>query len=429
MSCPFVTSGKNPGNTRHWSPAPTQLTSHSPSGPVPMNSMVVIQIWDIWQTTWDAAELFTSLAPSSPINFVNPGPVLIPPLTLNNLKNTNSGNYWNILQQMFSPQDGANAAGFSYLCVPIGGSNFSANVYSFDDVSRDTSFSNFNINNAPSYLFLVINDISVNPILKNCAHPSPLGPDCAVESDPTYLLKAMQGFENIGIPIFAISVQNEPQNSNPTYPTSTLTPATEGQIGAGLRTLLNNNGLSGVKIIGYEHNWNNAATYPVQLMQDDGAAFEGVAFHFYALAQASKAIIPKNVGGPWGQRIQVSVAGSLNWALRVGAYATGRVSSSDWTRYSLVVMNWDDNASAGWNPVPVTATIEFRGMQATYTFPVGEFLDPWIEFGHWVTTLWWRTCHRPNSIALYNTPVTNATKGTFSPRDSGSFSVAGRIPV
>jgi hypothetical protein len=59
----------------------------------------------------------------------------------------------------------------------------------------------------------------------------------------------------------------------------------------------------------------------------------------YSLTHASKAIIPKDDGGPWGQRIKVSVAGSLNWALRVGAYATGRASSSDWTRYSLVVMN------------------------------------------------------------------------------------------
>ena len=37
----------------------------------------------------------------------------------------------------------------------------------------------------------------------------------------------------------------------------------------------------------------------------------------------------------------------------------------------------DDSSSTTWNPVDVTATIEFRGMQATYTFPVG------------VTTLWW----------------------------------------
>ena len=28
-----------------------------------------------WQTTWDRSKLFTSLAPSSPINFVTPGPI------------------------------------------------------------------------------------------------------------------------------------------------------------------------------------------------------------------------------------------------------------------------------------------------------------------------------------------------------------------
>lgn len=28
-----------------------------------------------WQTTWDRGKLFTSLAPSSPINFVTPGPI------------------------------------------------------------------------------------------------------------------------------------------------------------------------------------------------------------------------------------------------------------------------------------------------------------------------------------------------------------------
>ena len=40
-------------------------------------------------------------------------------------------------------------------------------MYSFDDVSGDTSLTSFNINNAPSYLFSVINDIQgINPYLK-----------------------------------------------------------------------------------------------------------------------------------------------------------------------------------------------------------------------------------------------------------------------
>ncbi|PFH48236.1 glycoside hydrolase family 30 protein [Amanita thiersii Skay4041] len=493
------------------------------------------QIWDIWQTKWDRTKLFTSLAPSSAINFVSPGTaasadivvsdnVLMQQidgmggtltdsaaLTLNNLKSRNSGNYWNLLTYMFNTGYGANSAGLSYVRVPIGASDFSANVYSFDDVSGDTSFTNFNVNKAPSYVFSVLQDIrSINNRIK--VHLVPWSPpgwmkdsgtmnggslkSQYISAYPTYLLKAVQGFQSKGIPVYAISIQNEPQNSNPTYPTCTMTPSIEGQIGTTLRSLLNNNGLSGVKVVGYEHNWDTAGSYPVTLMQDAGNAFSGVAFHcyagsvsnqdsfhnafpnkeiyftectgtigsdwwsdikwymdnmqvfvgslehnarsalmfnfaldgggnpklpgtnscgngcrplatvnsdgsyslnqeFYAMAQASKAIIPKDPGGPFGQRIGVSVKGSLSWALRVSAFTTGRVSSSDWSQYSIVVLN----CNSGWNPVDVTATIEFRGMQATYTFPVG------------VTTLWW-FAPKTGGFAASNVNVTKTHNST-----------------
>ena len=42
--------------------------------------------------------------------------------------------------------------------------------------------------------------------------------------------------------------------------------AIHAQIGEALRTLMNGNGFSGTKLIGYEHNWDDAATYPVQLV-------------------------------------------------------------------------------------------------------------------------------------------------------------------
>ena len=57
------------------------------------------------------------------------------------------------------------------------------------------------------------------------------------------------------------------------------------------------------------------------------------------MAQASKAILPRDAGGPWGKRIGVSVGGTLGSSLVVGAYVTGRVNSADWLRYSLVVLN------------------------------------------------------------------------------------------
>jgi O-glycosyl hydrolase len=60
-----------------------------------------------------------------------------------------------------------------------------------------------------------------------------------------------------------------------------LSASQEAAVGVALRSLLNNNGFSGVKIVGYDHNWNNAAIYPVQLMQQAGSAFTGAAFHCY----------------------------------------------------------------------------------------------------------------------------------------------------
>lgn len=113
------------------------------------------------------------------------------------------------------------------------------------------------------------------------------------------------------------------------------------------------------------------------------------------MAQASIAVTPKDSGGPWGQRIGVTVNGDLSWALRVGAYQTERLSSTDWNKYSIVVLNWDDSASSvilfkkylvvllmhsdvnrtTWNPVDVAATIEFRGMQVRTLadlFPLGS---------------------------------------------------------
>ncbi|KAI0333701.1 glycoside hydrolase [Cubamyces sp. BRFM 1775] len=482
------------------------------------------QIYDVWATTWDRTQLFTytNLSPN-PVSFVSPstagqadiavndgavfqdmagfGATLTDSsaLILNNLKanacsciqNQNSATYWSILNTLFDPTDGANAAGLSYLRVPLGASDFSASVYSFDDVSGDTAFNHFDINRAPSYLFSVTRDIqSINPYLR--VHLVPWSPPAWMKDGGTmnggslqsqytgiyanYLLKCLQGFENHGISTYAISIQNEPENSNPTYPTCVMNAGQEAQIGTALRSLMDANGFSGVRIVGYEHNWDDAGGYPVQLMQDAPNAFAGVAFHcyegnytqqnafrsafpnkeiyftecsgvygsdwwqdikwymsnifigsvsygsmsglmwslaldgqgnpklpgtdscspscrpvvtissdgtytfhqeFYSMAQASKAILPRDVNGPWGQRIGVSVGSGLAADLQVTAFVTGRTSSSDWRRYSLVVMNWADTQNGAWNPTPIRTTIDFRGMQATYTFPVG------------VTTLWW----------------------------------------
>ncbi|KAF5342971.1 hypothetical protein D9758_013670 [Tetrapyrgos nigripes] len=508
------------------------------------------QIWDIWQTMWDRSWLFTRVPVSSPINFVSPGSaeaadiVVHDSVELQNIygfiltdnnKSTNQNAYNDLLNYLFSPTDGANVAGLNYIRVPLGASDFSATTYNFDDFDGDTSFNNFNINNAPPYVFSVLTDIhNVNSRMILMYRNNRLDTDGCLQrsksmsflglpfpgwmkdsrsmkggslnsnmltSYATYLLKCIQGFRDHGITPYAISIQNEPRNEDFSYPTSRLTPAQEAQIGQALRTLMNNNGFGSVKLIAYDHNWEipneypNAA-YPIQVLQAAPNAFAGAAFHcyqgdrskqdffvnafpnkevyftecagtigsdwwgdikwymdnifigalehgsstglmwslalngsggpklpgtqscpagcrgivtvnggswsvnqeFYAMAHASKAIIPKDAGGPFGQRIQVNVQGDLSWALRVSAFVTRRNNPSDWLRYSLVVLNWDDRPDGpdSWNPTPITTTIEFRGMQAKYTFP-----------GASVTTLWWFAPEEGSNFA-------NATR--FEPR-------------
>ena len=51
------------------------------------------------------------------------------------------------MNYLFSPTDGANAAGLNYIRVPLGASDFSANTYTYDTTAGDTTFSKFNINN------------------------------------------------------------------------------------------------------------------------------------------------------------------------------------------------------------------------------------------------------------------------------------------
>ncbi|ELU37959.1 glycoside hydrolase family 30 protein [Rhizoctonia solani AG-1 IA] len=424
-------------------------------------------IYDIWQTTWDRSKLLTRT--SDPlVNFVTKGAIGDANIVVND---------GTVYQQMdgFGATlitDGAATAGFGVLRLNLGASDFSAKgkygnstsgddlqgiieiAYSFDDKSGDTTLSSFSLDNAPSYLWSVLKDIySINPKIK--LYVLPWSPPAWMKSggtmsggelqaqynDAQYLFKTVQQLSARGFPVYAINPQNEPQNSNPTYPTTKMSASQEAAIGQALRPLLNNNGFSSVKIIGFEHNWDNAGGYPIDLLEtfhnaypnkeiyftectgsfgsdwwsdikwtmdntaigapqhwartalewnfasdeSGGPTFPGTDSckspacraivtvksdgsyelnqEFYSLAQASRAIVPKDPGGPIGQRIGVTVGGNLSWALRVNAFVTKRSNSADWNRYSIVVLNWNDNSSSSWNPQPVKATIEFRGVQ------------------------------------------------------------------
>ncbi|TFK29093.1 glycoside hydrolase [Coprinopsis marcescibilis] len=279
------------------------------------------QIWDVWQTTRNRTNLFKSNKRSSALTFVDAAAstsanFIVQDLKINQpvvgfggsltdssaqlfheLKVKNAESYWNLLNYLFSPVEDANAAGLSYIRVPLGASDFSARRYTYDDVDGDTCLNDFDMNYTPSYVYSVLNDIqSVNSMMK--VHLVPWSPPGWMKSSGTmnggslksehvelyawYLFKALQGFKAKGIFPYAVSVQNEVLNNDSTKPTARFSVSTEGEVGRFLKGLMRNNGLHATKLIGYNHNWDNADKHPVQLMQTAGDAFDGVAFHCYA---------------------------------------------------------------------------------------------------------------------------------------------------
>ncbi|KAG9074193.1 hypothetical protein FRC06_010869, partial [Ceratobasidium sp. 370] len=305
-------------------------------------------IYDIWQTTWDRTKLLTRTSDPA-INFVTKGAIgdadivvsdgtvyqqmdgfgatlsqcflarlffwqpvanLLrfqsadsSALVLSQLKSKNLANYNALLAKLFDVTDGAATAGFGVLRLNLGASDFSASAYSFDDTSGDTSLANFSLDRAPAYLWSTLKDIvTINPKIK--LYVLPWSPPAWMKSPASmnggtlqtqyngvfaqYLLKTVQQLKAKGFTVYAINPQNEPENPNTTYPTTSMPYTQEAAIGQALRPLLDNNGFSAVKIIGFEHNWDHAGQYPVSLMNAAGSSFAGAAFHCYAGSVANQ---------------------------------------------------------------------------------------------------------------------------------------------
>ena len=87
-----------------------------------------------------------------------------------------------------------------------------------------------------------------------------------------YFVKFIQAYEQRGIPIWAITPQNEPLYGNGNYPTTSMSADQEADfIGNFLGPALTQAGLSKTLIIGYDHNW-DATDYPLQLLGNAGAS-------------------------------------------------------------------------------------------------------------------------------------------------------------
>jgi glucosylceramidase len=213
-----------------------------------------------------------------------------------------------LMQQLFSPSGGI---GISFLRQPMGATDFSASGnYSYDDMpagQTDPNLTNFSIAHDTAYVIpLVKQAISINPSLKVVALP--WSPPAWMKTTGTmnggnmntayfsslaqYFVDFTQAYQQQGIPIYALSVQNEPLYSTTGYPSEYLAANDESTfIANNLGPALSAAGLGNVKISGYEHNWDNT-TYPESVLGSPAAQYvAGSSFHCYAGEPSAQATV------------------------------------------------------------------------------------------------------------------------------------------
>jgi glucosylceramidase len=255
-----------------------------------------------------------------------------------------------LMRQLFSPELGI---GLNYLRVPMGASDFTASgFYTYNDSppdGTDNPQQRFSVAHDDAYIVPRLQQArQLNPALKLMASPwsapawmktngSLLGGSLAPQWEASYaryLSKFVQAYAARGLPIDAITVQNEPLHTS-NYPTMSMSASQQARlIGAHVGPQFAADGVT-AKIVAYDHNWDNTA-YPLAVLADAVANpyIAGTAFHAYAGSVTAQSTVhdafpDKDIyfteitGGDWATNFgdnlvwysqNIIIGGARNWA-------------------------------------------------------------------------------------------------------------------
>ena len=208
-----------------------------------------------------------------------------------------------LMQSLFSSNNGI---GVSFVRLPMGSSDFTATpptspqAYSYDDLpagQTDPNLTHFSINHDMSYIIPTLQQaLQANPNLTFMANPwSPpgwmkttgtmVGGGNLLPADyeplAQYFVKFIQAYQAAGVPIYAVTPQNEPNVAAAGYSGMVLPPSDEANF------IANNLGPAfaqaklATKILAWD---NSADTTNVESILNDAAANQyigGVAWHCY----------------------------------------------------------------------------------------------------------------------------------------------------
>ena len=271
---------------------------------------------DVWLTTGDKTQL---LARQAPIAFGAGGAAAVvtvdPAQRFQRIAgfgaSITDASAW-LMQHRMSPAQrralveelfgrGPNGLGFDFTRLTIGASDFSREHYSLNDRppgETDLALAHFSIERNRGDLLPVLREaLAVNPKLQVMASPwsapgwmkttgsliqGTLKPGMA-EPFARYLVRYVDAMAAEGVPIFALTLQNEPHFEPPDYPGMRLDPAARAEIiGRHLGPLLARRGLK-TQIVEWDHNWDEPQA-PLAVLADPVARAHvaGVAWHCYA---------------------------------------------------------------------------------------------------------------------------------------------------
>ena len=255
-----------------------------------------------------------------------------------------------LLETLFDSKKGI---GLSILRQPMGASDFALDDYSYDDVAageKDLKLEKFSIEHDRAYILPLLKEaLAINPNLKIMGTPwSPPGwmktsrsmiygallPE-AYPAFARYFVKYINAYSEAGVPIYAITVQNEPLNIPGNYPGMGMTAVEQATfLRENLGPALREAGLK-TKIFVFDHNW-DLIEYPIQVLNDSKAATfaVGIATHCYGgIATAQNELhdrypdkeiwMTECSGGDWQkgnlleQQARLIINSTRNWAKTV----------------------------------------------------------------------------------------------------------------
>jgi glucosylceramidase len=205
---------------------------------------------------------------------------------------------------------GRDGVGFSFVRVPMGASDFSQRHYSYDDASgapAESGLDRFSIEpDKEAKLPLLRRALEINPALKIMASPwsapgwmkttgSLIKGTLRVESYDafaTYFVKFIRAYGAEGVPVYAISLQNEPNFEPENYPGMRLDAKARAElIGKYFGPMFAREEISTL-ILDWDHNW-DLPQQPIDVLSDSLASkyVQGVAWHCYGGEVGAQSVV------------------------------------------------------------------------------------------------------------------------------------------